>query len=183
MSNYISYKHSFLVAMPSMQDLNFTQAVVLLQEHNHEGALGIIINKPLHIKLHKVFDHLDIELLDDTIGSQPVYMGGPVAQEQGFVIHDPTNDDDQLIGYELSANKEQLSAIANHKGPKNYIVTLGYAGWKAGQLEQEIANNDWLTVPFNREIIFETPIQQRWQQSAHLLGIDIIHLPIDSGHA
>ncbi|WP_423063225.1 YqgE/AlgH family protein [Candidiatus Paracoxiella cheracis] len=174
----------FLVAMPNLVDLNFTRAVVYLYEHTKDGALGMIINQPLQINLGSVLNHLDISVTKTELADYPVFMGGPVGQEHGFIIYDQEakgpNDAKELL---VSASKEMLQEIAAGKGPNDFIITLGYSGWESGQLEREIARNDWLIVPYNRDILFKTPIEKRWQDTAALIGVDILHLSDQVGHA
>jgi putative transcriptional regulator len=175
-------KNHFLVAMPRLVDFNFSKSVIYIYEHNNEGALGMIINKPLQINLGKVLEHLDIKLGESKVGNLPVLMGGPVGQEHGFIIFSQpsTQNGAEIL---VSASKDMLREIAVGKGPGDFIVTLGYSGWEAGQLEQEIAHNDWLIVPFNHDILFNTPIEKRWHATAALIGIDIHHLSNQVGHA
>ena len=169
----------FLVAMPSLVDANFSKAVIYLYEHDEEGALGMIINKPLEINLGNMLQHLDINISEESIQELPVLMGGPVGQEHGFIIYVPDSTLDVLV----SASKDMLKDIANGKGPKHFAVTLGYAGWGAGQLEKEIARNDWLVIPFDSSILFNTPMEKRWHKTASLIGIDINQLSDQVGHA
>lgn len=182
-TNFLS--NYFLVAMPKLNDFNFTQSVVYISEHDDKGALGIIINKPLQqVTLNSVLEHLNIKLMVSDIGELPVLMGGPISQENGFIIYEQENEEkNQTVQLSVSASKETLEDIANNKGPDNFLVALGYAGWAAGQLEREISRNDWLIVPYNRIILFETPLKQRWQKAASLIGIDINRLSSQVGHA
>lgn len=174
-------KHHFLVAMPSLTDQTFGKSVIYLYEHNEEGAMGIIINKPMQISLGNVLDHLDIDVKHENIAELPVLMGGPVGQENGFVLHDRNvHNGDPLA---LSSSKEILKEIAAGNGPDHFIVSLGYAGWSPGQLEEEIQRNDWLLTPPNKDIIFNTPMNKRWQNAAALIGIDINRLSDQVGHA
>ncbi len=187
--------HHFLVAMPSLDDLNFKHAVIYVCEHNEEGAMGLIINKPLQINLGNVLHHLNIDVTDKSSESHPVLMGGPVGQEHGFIIHNElsflsektkrevdANPDDhtELV---ISSSKEMLSSIAQGKGPAQYLVTLGYTGWEAGQLENEIAKNDWLVIPYDENILFKVPMELRWQMAPSSLGIDINQISGHVGHA
>lgn len=178
--------HHFLVATPTLADLNFAKAVVYIYEHTEDGALGMIINKPLQINLGTVLNHLDIIITQEGIADHPVLMGGPMGQEHGFIIYnsnskvDDSKDAPEML---ISASKEILKDIAIGKGPKDFVVTLGYSGWKTGQIEKEIACNDWLVVPFNREILFNIPMEKRWRATATLIGIDINQLSNQVGHA
>ena len=180
-----SLKHYFLIATPSLKDANFAKAVVYLHEHNKEGAMGLIINKPLHITLGNVLRHLDIQIDWQQAEDKPVLMGGPVGQEHGFVIHNnlqprQNDDDDPIV---ISSSKDVLRDIAVGRGPDDFLVTLGYAGWQPGQLEQELGHNDWLVAPFNPKVLFAVPINQRWQAAAKLIGLDITRLSDHVGHA
>ena len=176
------FSHHFLIAMPSLDDPNFSKSVVFIEEHNEDGAVGIIINKPLDIQLATVFEHLNISDPIHSIASKPVLLGGPVGQEQGFVLHtDGKNDSNNTI--QLSSSKEILTQIANGEGPPEFQVALGYAGWETGQLEDEVAQNDWLIIKATPNILFHTPIAKRWPASIQSLGIDATQLSDQSGHA
>lgn len=170
--------------MPSLEDFNFSKAVVYLYEHTTEGALGMIINKPSQINLGSVLEHLDIRVIHSKISTRPVLMGGPVGQEHGFILFERQTETTQN-GTEISvsASKEMLRDIAKGEGPDHFVVTLGYSGWDAGQLEKEIASNDWLIVPFDHKVLFETPLEKRWESAAALIGIDVKHLSGQVGHA
>lgn len=181
-----NFKNHLLIAMPSLQNEFFTKAVILIYDHSEdEGAIGFTINKPLSATLGNVLEHLKIEVSNDHIYDLAVFSGGPVGPDQGFVIHDrmtlAENSDDCEIT--ISTSREILAEIADGKGPNNFIVSLGYAGWEPGQLEAEIMQNDWLLVPFNKDILFETPIAERWNTAAKAAGIDIQKLSGQIGHA
>ncbi len=175
--NKTSLAHHFLVAFPTLDDPNFSKSVVYIYEHNEEGAMGLIINKPLNMQLSDVLQHLNITTGSSVVSTQPVMMGGPIGQEHGFVLYD---EDHEVF---LSSSKETLIAIADSKGPDRYIVTLGYAGWQAGQLEQELQENDWLITHYDASILFETPSEKRWHAAAKLIGIDIEQISHQTGHA
>lgn len=175
-------KHHFLVAMPRLKDPNFQKSVIYLHEHNKEGAMGLVINKPLQINLGNVLRHLNIKITDDSIELHSVMMGGPVRQEHGFVIYSTLSKEvSQEI--DISSSKSMLQKIAQGQGPKEFLITLGYAGWGSGQLEYEINRNDWLIAPFNKKLLFSTPNDKRWQAAAALLGVDINQLSGQVGHA
>lgn len=174
---YSSLANHFLVALPNLEDPNFSKAVVYIYEHNEEGAMGLIINKPLNMQLHDVLQHLNIDTKSIEVLNQPVMMGGPVGQEHGFVLYEEGNE---LF---LSSSKETLISIAQNKGPKHFLVTLGYAGWQAGQLELELQQNDWLIVPCENHILFNTAADDRWQATAKIIGIDIERMSRQVGHA
>lgn len=189
MSEQDYFPNHYLVAMPSLDDVNFSRAVIFLEEHSSEGAIGLIVNKPLHLNLGNVMDHLEIKITRPHIADQSVLMGGPVGQDQGFVLHRPwskaatptrNNPNSEIC---ISSSKEILRQIATGQGPEGFVITLGYSGWEPGQLELEIFRNDWLVVPGKADILFDTPIEQRWRRSAQLLGIDITQLSDQSGHA
>ncbi|MBS0352143.1 MAG: YqgE/AlgH family protein [Proteobacteria bacterium] len=174
---FTSLANHFLVALPSLEDPNFSKAVVYIYEHNEEGALGLIINKPLSMQLNDVLKHLNINTQSEQVGSQIVMMGGPVGQEHGFVLYEESAE------IYLSSSKETLVAIAEEKGPNQYLVTLGYSGWQAGQIEEELQRNDWLIVPSDNKILFNTPIDQRWETTAKIIGVDIVRMSNQTGHA
>ena len=178
----------FLIAMPAMGDPNFDGTVTYLCTHSDEGALGIVINKPLDIQLGEVFRQLSFDVLDDDQAAQPVLGGGPVKPGMGFVLHQSEHDYESTLendGAEIKVtmSKDILSALAQGQGPQPALVALGYAGWEAGQLESELANNAWLSAPADPEIVFETPFRERWAAAAALLGVDISQLSSYSGHA
>ncbi len=174
----------FLIAMPALKDAIFTKGVVYVYEHSKEGAMGVVINRSLQITLGNLLQHLDIEVKDDAIAAIPVLAGGPVGPEQGFVLHNRMEgDDDVTQQITITASKEILRDISLGKGPEKFVITLGYAGWEAGQLEKEIRRNDWLVTPFSDEILFSTPLEKRWQAAAKIIGVDINNLSDQVGHA
>ena len=171
----------FLVAMPQLNDSTFAKSVVYISEHDVKGALGIIVNRPLALTIGKVLEHLNIPIDQLEIANHPVLMGGPIGQEHGFIVYEhQATEGIQIL---MSASKEMLHDIAKNKGPADFLITLGYAGWEAGQLEKEITRNDWLVVPFNRKILFETPLKGRWRKAAALIGVDVNQLSGQIGHA
>lgn len=178
-----------LLAMPGMADPNFRQAVTYICEHTPSGALGIVINKPMEMDLGEVFEQLNLELDTDAplLSAQPVLCGGPVQTERGFVLHDAARkwDATTSVGHSIYVTTSQdiLSDLAAGKGPARIVLALGYAGWGAGQLEREILENAWLTVPASADIVFDTPYEQRWQKAVSSLGIDPANLSLDAGHA
>ena len=179
--------NQFLIAMPSLADPNFHRTVTLMCAHSEDGAMGIVINRPLDIKLTAVLDHMSIELTSNDAEQIPVLQGGPVQRERGFVIHHPPGDWDAVLrvgdDIGISTSKDILSAVAEGRGPERVIIALGYAGWGAGQLEHEVQQNAWLSGPADSRIIFDTPYEERWTSAARLLGIDPDHLSGDAGHA
>ena len=179
----INLTNQFLIAMPGMADDTFKGTVVYLCEHTEKGALGLVINKPIDIKLKNLFEKVELTLDREDLADAPVYFGGPVQTERGFVLHEKLADDAIRFnstlsvpgGLEMTTSKDVLEALAGGAGPKKVLVTLGYAGWSAGQLEDEILRNGWLTVDAKPEIIFETPVEQRYDRALSLLGVDPRH--------
>ena len=183
--------NQFLIAMPGMADDTFAGAVVYLCEHNDKGALGLVINKPISLTLGNLFEKVDLSLDDEELAARPVFFGGPVQTERGFVLHEPLDAEGGHYnatlavpgGLEMTTSRDVLEALASGAGPKKVLVTLGYSGWAAGQLEEEIGRNGWLTVNAEPGIIFETPVEQRYERALALLGIDPRMLSADAGHA
>ncbi len=177
----------FLIAMPALVDPNFLHSVTYICEHNEDGALGIVINRTINIGLGELFHSMNIDTEGFNGSSQPVFSGGPVHPEQGFVIHQPTGQWASTLrvseAINVTTSHDIIEAIAHGKGPENYLVALGYAGWGGGQLEEELAANSWLAGPVDSKIIFETPVEQRWEAAATLLGVDLSLLSSDVGHA
>jgi putative transcriptional regulator len=183
--------NQLLVAMPALGDPNFAHTVTLVCEHNKDGALGIVINRPMDMAVSEVFQQLDLATQDLKLGKQPVLRGGPVAPERGFVLHPPASDGapsyDATLqvspNLHVTTSRDVLAAIARGEGPSQALVALGYAGWGAGQLEEEIRSNAWLNVPMDISILFETPYNERWRAAVKLLGIDSERLSSHAGHA
>lgn len=183
-----SLENSFLVAMPTMQDPRFKHAVTYICEHNEEGAMGLVINQPTNLTIGELLDQIDID--NDKMAdaaSFAVMSGGPVNTDRGFVLHS------HKPGYSSSVNitssimittsKDVLSELTTRQAPQNFLITLGYAGWDPGQLEKELLENAWLTVPADPDIIFNTPAHMRWEKAIHSLGIDVAMLSQYSGNA
>ncbi|MGR8921725.1 MAG: YqgE/AlgH family protein [Gammaproteobacteria bacterium] len=177
----------FLIAMPTLADPNFVQTVTYICAHNDEGAMGIVINRPLELDLGEVLSQMELVSDDPDITARPVYQGGPVHTDRGFVLHRPAQDWNSTIRVTddvgVSTSRDILEAIAGGGGPDDTLVALGYAGWGAGQLEQEMAQNAWLSGPADHAIIFRTPAEQRWQEAADLIGVDLGAISHDVGHA
>jgi putative transcriptional regulator len=187
----VDFSHQFLVAMPGLGSDEFAGAVVYMCEHNERGALGLVINKPIEIKLGKLFDKVDLTLTREDLKEAPVYYGGPVQTERGFVLHERLDEDGGHYnssmklpgGLEMTTSKDVLEALSNGAGPRKLLVTLGYSGWAAGQLEDEMRRNSWINVPAAPEVIFDTPIEQRYRKALSLIGIDAHMLSQEAGHA
>ncbi len=178
--------NQFLIAMPALADPNFQRSVTYICEHSPEGAMGIVINRPLDITLGDVLQHMKIPT-EGGIGATRVFMGGPVQPDRGFVLHHPARrwDSTLRITEELAVttSRDILEHMAEGDGPNDALVALGYAGWGAGQLEQELADNVWLSAPADQHILFDTPWQQRWTAAAKLMGIDLAQISDQIGHA
>lgn len=187
MSFHSSLANQLLIAMPGMPDPNFSTTVTLICEHNSEGALGIVINRPLDLNLGGLFEQLDVENPDPAAAHGPVLMGGPVGPERGFVLHNPIEMFENSLAVSgdilLTLSRDVLDAMAAGIGPDKTLVALGYAGWGAGQLEEEMLANSWLNVPATPEIVFDTPFAERWKSAAESIGIDISQISPDAGHA
>jgi putative transcriptional regulator len=183
--------NQFLIAMPGMLDDSFAGSVVYLCEHSDKGALGLVINKPIDINLKNLFDKVELNLESEELAVQPVFYGGPVQTERGFVLHEKRGDDAEAYsstlsvpgGLDMTTSKDVLEALCKGTGPKRILITLGYSGWSAGQLEDELGRNGWLTVDADPAVIFDTPIEQRYERALSLLGFDPHMLSQDAGHA
>jgi putative transcriptional regulator len=177
----------FLIAMPGLMDDNFNQAVTYICEHDENGTFGIVINRESDITLNDVMQQMQIPCPLELQHPILVLTGGPVQSNRGFILHRPTgNWDSSLIvtdSVALTTSRDILEAIAEDRGPDDNIIALGYAGWGPGQLEQEMAANTWLSCPAEQQIIFETPVEKRWQAAADLIGVDLQLLSNEAGHA
>jgi len=177
----------FLIAMPALADPNFFQTVIYIGEHNANGALGLVINRPLNLSLEQLLDHLEIATDRFDLTKMPVYFGGPVQPDQGFVLHSPIGHWGATLRVTdrlgITTSRDILQAAADGQGPTHLLVALGYAGWGPGQLERELVENSWLSSPADFSILFHTPSEQRWLAAAALLGIDLNLLSADAGHA
>lgn len=190
-SGGINLTNQFLIAMPGIAGDTFAGTVIYLCEHTDKGALGLVINKPIDIKLKNLFEKVELSLDRVDLAESPVYYGGPVQTERGFVLHEQLDDDAARFnsslripgGLEMTTSKDVLEALANGSGPTKILVTLGYSGWGAGQLEEEMGRNNWISVDAEPEIIFNTPVEQRYDKALSLLGIDPAMLSADAGHA
>jgi putative transcriptional regulator len=182
-------ENQFLIAMPQMLDSYFTNTVTYLWKHNEEGALGIVINKPLKTCVADIFDELDIlcSTEDSLFRERPVLAGGPVERDKGFIIHDAGQQWESSIEVTpeitICTSRTILQDIAKGSGPANYLVALGCAGWEAGQLEREITENTWLTTPANVELIFSDNYNGKAEAAASLLGIDLQQISPEAGHS
>ena len=187
-----SFADHFLIAMPGMADDQFAGTLVFVCEHTPQGALGLIINRPTNLSLGELFAKIELPLHREALADRPVLYGGPVQPERGFVLHDRVRQEaltyaSSLLvpnGLEMTTSKDVLEAVAEGVGPAQLLITLGYSGWGAGQLEEEIARNGWLTVEADHALIFDTPIEERYDRALGLLGItSAAWLTQDAGHA
>lgn len=189
----IDLTNQFLIAMPGMADETFAGSVVYLCEHSERGALGLVINKPIDIKLKNLFEKVELRVPGAELGEQPVFFGGPVQTERGFVLHEPLLGADDASPYSstmavpgglaMTTSKDVLEAMSEGGGPRRVLITLGCSGWSAGQLEDEIGRNGWLTVPADPAVIFDTPVEERYLRAVALLGFDPRMLSQEAGHA
>lgn len=185
--NQVTYlNNQFIVAMPALADPNFFHTVTYLCQHNEEGALGFIINRPAEMKFGEICEQMHISYNSDTLDKIPVFMGGPVQPGRGFVLHTAGREWEVTMAVSetisLTTSRDIIEAIATDQGPEQYLVALGYAGWGVGQLEQEMLDNTWLHTPSGNHIIFDTPIDKRWQAAGGQIGIDINQLTTPAGH-
>ena len=183
----VNLTHHFLIAMPTMADPHFANTLTYVCEHNPEGALGIVINKPIDMTLSALFEQINIPLADAGLRESPVHFGGPVQIDRGFVLHRPLGNWQSTLAISenlgLTTSKDVLEAVGRGEGPKDMFISLGYAGWSAGQLEQELAQNAWLTVVADPDVLFDLPPEGRLPAAMRLLGIDFSRLSDDVGHA
>lgn len=186
----------FLIAMPGLHDPLFEHSVVYLCEHSSRGALGLVINKPCEIDMKGLFDKVELPLTRPDLQKAPVFYGGPVQTERGFVLHEATfsgsEQPEQPVyastmvipgGLEMTTSRDVLEAISTGSGPRKVLISLGYAAWGEGQLESELGENSWLTVEADVRLIFETPVSERYAQALKLLGLEPWMLSSDAGHA
>ena len=183
----LSLTDHFLIVMPNMADPLFARSLVYLCEHGEHGAMGLIVNKPSGIAMAQLFEQIDLPLETDPLRGESVYFGGPVQPDRGFVLHAPAGHWQSSLqvkdGMALTTSKDVLIAVSEGRAPERMLITLGYAGWTAGQLEQEISDNSWLTVKAEPSILFELPAELRYDAAMSLLGFDPSLLSGDVGHA
>jgi putative transcriptional regulator len=194
----INLTHHFLIAMPGLMDESFSRSVIYMCEHSERGALGLIINKPSTMNMQSLFEKVELQLGRADLIELPVFQGGPVHTERGFVLHDPMSHISGKPGHsepayastlaipgglEMTTSKDVLEALSTGAGPKRVLITLGYAAWAQGQLESELAENSWLTVEADDHVIFDTPIEHRYDSALALLGLQAWMLSPQAGHA
>ncbi|MDE2416441.1 MAG: YqgE/AlgH family protein [Burkholderiales bacterium] len=192
----INLTNHFLIAMPALDDAIFSKSVVYVCEHTQRGALGLVINKPADINMAALFDKVDLPLNRSDLTESPVFQGGPVQVERGFVLHEPIwvdmgKDHESLYastmvipgGLEMTTSKDVLEALSGGAGPRKVLVSLGYSAWGEGQLESELSENSWLTVDADPRVIFDTPVEQRYDKALSLLGLQSWMISSQVGHA
>ena len=182
-----SLTNHLLIAMPQLNDPNFAQTVALICEHTDKGALGIVLNKPLPMKLSDVLSQMKLEPTDEQIGEMPVLRGGPVHTDGGFVLHRPGGQWDHTHKVsdtiQVTTSRDVLAAMARGEGPSDAFIALGYAGWESGQLERELKENAWASMPVDARVVFDLPFEERWAGAWRLMGVDVDRLSPDAGHA
>ena len=183
----VNLTQHFLIAMPAMADPHFAKSLTFICEHNDQGALGIVVNRPIEMNLHALLEQVSITPDTDAHKSVSVHFGGPVQVDRGFVLHTPLGEWQSTLKVSpelgLTTSKDILEAVARGEGPQQMLVTLGYAGWAPGQLEHELAQNAWLTVQAKPEVIFNVPPDERLTAAMSLLGVDYAKLSDTAGHA
>jgi putative transcriptional regulator len=183
----VNLTHHFLIAMPNMADPHFAKTLTFICEHNDKGALGLVVNRPTEMTLQSLLEQVSIPFTSEQLKAIPIHFGGPVQVDRGFVLHMPLGQWQSTLAVSqevgLTTSKDILQAVARGEGPRQLLVTLGYAGWAPGQLEHELAQNAWLTVQAKAEVIFELPAEDRLPAAMSLLGIDFASLSEQAGHA
>ena len=188
----INFTHHFLIAMPGLQDEAFAKSVIYMCEHSERGALGLVINKPSDINLKRLFEKVELPLHREDLTLSPVFQGGPVQTERGFVLHESVMPGNESIyastmtipgGLEMTTSKDVLEALSTGYGPRKVFISLGYSSWGQGQLESEISDNSWLTVAADPAVIFDTPVEQRYDKALMLLGLQSWMLSPEAGHS
>ncbi|WP_327081326.1 YqgE/AlgH family protein [Polaromonas sp. CG_9.5] len=190
-SSPINFTHHFLIAMPGLEDEAFSKSVIYMCEHSERGALGLIINKPSDISVQGLFDKVELPLRREDLTQAPVFQGGPVQTERGFVLHESMMPGNESVyastmsipgGLEMTTSKDVLEALSTGAGPRKVFVSLGYSAWGEGQLESELLDNSWLTVAADLDVIFDTPVEERYDKALMLLGLESWMISPVAGH-
>jgi putative transcriptional regulator len=183
----LDLSNHFLIAMPAMTDPYFAKSLTYVCEHNDQGAMGIVVNRPISLTLSELFAQINMPLKPAELEDVLVHFGGPVQTDRGFVLHEPNGEWQSTLHISdkvgLTTSKDILQALGEGKGPRHLLITLGYAGWSQGQLEQELSQNAWLSVPADERIMFDLPAEERLPAAMALLGIDFATLSEEAGHA
>ncbi len=186
-ARHVNLTHHFLIAMPAMADPNFARTLTYICNHDKDGALGLVVNRPIDMTLSTLFEQIELPLADDILRTAPVHYGGPVQADRGFVLHRPLGNWTSTLAISdelgLTTSKDVLAALGRGDGPHDILVSLGYAGWSGGQLEHELGQNAWLTVEADPDLLFAVPAEERLPAAIRLLGIDLSRLSEDVGHA
>ena len=187
----INLTHHFLIAMPGLEDEGFSKSVIYMCEHSERGALGLIINKPSDINVKGLFEKVELPLHREDLTQTPVFQGGPVQTERGFVLHESMMPGSESVyastmsipgGLEMTTSKDVLEALSTGAGPRKVFVSLGYSAWGEGQLESELLDNSWLTVAADLGVIFDTPVEERYDKALKLLGLESWMISPVAGH-
>jgi len=183
----VNLTHHFLIAMPNMADPHFSKTLTYICEHNEQGALGLVVNRPIDMTLSRLLEQVSIPVAAVKCTAIPIHFGGPVQTDRGFVLHEPLGQWQSTLaindGIGLTTSKDILEAVARGEGPRQMLVTLGYAGWAPGQLEHELAQNAWLTVAARHDVIFDLPAEERLPAAMDMLGVNYASLSEHAGHA
>ncbi|MDR3221187.1 MAG: YqgE/AlgH family protein [Candidatus Accumulibacter sp.] len=187
MVTHIDLSDHFLIAMPAMEDFHFARSLVYVAEHNDRGAMGVIVNRPIDMTLSTLFQRIELPLAPENMAHLPVFFGGPVQTDRGFVLHRPLGEWQSTLAVNaeigLTTSRDVLQSVGQAGHPSDMVVTLGYSGWAGGQLEHEISQNAWLTVPADPRVLFELPYEERLASALELLGVDLANLAGQAGHA
>jgi putative transcriptional regulator len=187
MTARIDLTDHFLIAMPAIEDPYFSKSLVYVAEHNDQGALGVIVNRPIDMTLSTLFQRIELSCVEEHMANRPVFFGGPVQTDRGFVLHRPLGKWQSTLAVNseigLTTSRDVLESAGQAGYPSDIVVTLGYSGWGSGQLEHEIGQNAWLTVPADPRILFDLPYEERFSSALDLLGIDLANLAGQAGHA
>lgn len=182
-----SLANHFLIAMPSLNDPNFKRTVIYICEHHVQGTVGLIINRPMQYPLSMVFEQMNLEQIPTEQTQKPLLFGGPIQPERGFVIHRPLGGWRSSLalqeGVTVTTSNDIIRALATNTGPKDVLVTLGYAGWSDNQLEKEVIDNTWLVCPYKSELLYEVPYSERWEYAGLTIGVKMTQLSSSEGHA
>lgn len=187
MTSLNSFQHQILIAMPSLEDTWFEKTVIYLAEDNQYGSMGLVINLPHKLTVAQLLEHFNLEINDNSpYLEDSVLMGGPVDVEHGFILHKGDANWQKSMelqdGLSMTVSEDLLKAMAEGTGPTKFLTCLGFAGWEKGQLQQEIQDNSWLTIPYNESLLFDVPVESKWEVALGTLGISPEHLSIDAGH-
>lgn len=177
----------FLIAMPSMADPYFSRTLIYICEHNENGALGLIVNRAIDLKIDELFDKIDIKLQNEFLEDDPILFGGPVQVDRGFVLHSPLGEWQSTLKVNenigLTTSKDILEAVGKGEGPTQFLIALGYAGWTDGKLEDEILQNEWLTLPADYMILFDQDLDEKLVSAMKNMGLNLLNLSSDFGHS